>query len=120
MLELLGGAEVVLVGQGCEALQEAHRAGRLFAGGAFGLRCLEVPESRHPHRPAAGFEHSMEALLAAVETLHRERPFTVLLATGGVYRLPLAQAIGSRFGVLAVAGVSPLVGWLEGQPMGGP
>lgn len=120
LLELLGGAEVVLVGHGCEALQEAHRAGRLFAGGAFGLRCLEVPESRHPHRPAAGFEHSMEAVLAAVETLHRERPFTVLLATGGAYRLPLAQAIGSRFGVLAVAGASPLVGWLEGQPMGGP
>ncbi len=115
LLELLGGAEVVLVGHGCEALLEAHRAGRLFAGGAFGLRCLEVPESRHPHRPAAGFEHSLEALLAAVEALHRERPFTVLLATGGAYRLPLAQAIGSRFGVLAVAGASPLVGWLEGR-----
>ncbi|MBD2720080.1 hypothetical protein [Synechococcus sp. FACHB-909] len=113
LLELLGGAEVVLVGHGSEALQEAHRAGRLFAGGAFGLRCLEVPESRHPHRPAAGFEHSLEALLADVEVLHRERPFTVLLATGGAYRLPLAQAIGSRFGVLAVAGASPLVGWLE-------
>ncbi len=113
LLKLLGGAEVVLVGHGCEALQEAHRAGRLFAGGAFGLRCLEVPESRHPHRPAAGFEHSLEALLADVEVLHRERPFTVLLATGGAYRLPLAQAIGSRFGVLAVAGASPLVGWLE-------
>ncbi|WP_216911943.1 MULTISPECIES: hypothetical protein [unclassified Synechococcus] len=113
LLELLGGAEVVLVGHGCEALQEAHRAGRLFAGGAFGLRCLEVPESRHPHRPAAGFEHSLEALLADLEALHRERPFTVLLATGGAYRLPLAQAIGSRFGVLAVAVTSPLVGWLE-------
>lgn len=115
LLELLDGAEVVLVGQGCEALQEAHRAGRLFAGGAFGLRCLEVPESCHPHRPAAGFEHSLEALLADVEELHRERPFTVLLATGGAYRLPLAQAIGSRFGVLAVAVTSPLVGWLEGR-----
>lgn len=115
LLELLGGVEVVLVGQGCEALQEAHRAGRLFAGGAFGLRCLEVPESRHPHRPAAGFEHSLEALLTEVETLHRERPFTVLLATGGAYRLPLAQAIASRFGVLAVAGASPLAGWLEGR-----
>ncbi|MCP9838863.1 hypothetical protein KBY84_15285 [Cyanobium sp. N.Huapi 1H5] len=115
LLELLGGAEVVLVGHGGEALQEAHRAGRLFSGGAFGLRCLEVPESRHPHRPAAGFEHSLEALLADVETLYRERPFTVLLATGGAYRLPLAQAIGSRFGVLAVAGASPLVGWLEGH-----
>jgi hypothetical protein len=55
-----------------------------------------------------------------VEALHRERPFTVLLATGGAYRLPLAQAISSRFGVLAVAGASPLVGWLEGQPDGRP
>ncbi len=113
LLELLGGAEVVLVGHGSEALQEAHRAGRLFAGGAFGLRCLEVPESRHPHRPAAGFDHSLEALLVDLEALHRERPFTVLLATGGAYRLPLAQAIGSRFGVLAVAVSSPVVGWLE-------
>ncbi len=119
LLELLGGAEVVLVGHGCEALLEAHRDGRLFAGGAFGLRCLEVPESRHPHRPAAGFEYSLEALLADVETLYRERPFTVLLATGGAYRLPLAQAIGGRFGVLAVAGSSALVEWLEGQPVGG-
>ncbi len=117
LLELLGGAEVVLVGHGCEAQLEAHRSGRLFLDGAFGLRCLEVPESRHPHRPAAGFEQSLEALLTDVEALHRERPFTVLLATGGAYRLPLAQAIGSRFGVLAVAGASPLVGWLEdGRP----
>jgi hypothetical protein len=59
-------------------------------------------------------------LIADVEALHRERPFTVLLATGGAYRLPLAQAIGSRFGVLAVVGASPLVEWLEGRPVGAP
>jgi hypothetical protein len=118
LLELLGGAEVVLVGHGCEALQEAHRAGRLFAGGAFGLRCLEVPESRHPHRPAAGFEHSLDVLLADVEALHRERPFTVLLANGGAYRLPLAQAIGSRFGVLAVAAASSWWAGLHDQRLG--
>jgi hypothetical protein len=112
LLERLGGAEVVVVGQGVEVLQEAHRAGRLFAGGAFGLRCLEVPESRHPHRPAAGFELSLEALVVAVEELYRERPFTVLLAGTGAYRLPLAQAMVGRFGVLAVAAASPLLEWL--------
>ena len=112
LLAFLGGEEVVVVGEGTEALQAAHRAGRLFEGGAFGLRCLAAPQSRHPHRPAAGFEYSLEALVAAVEELHRERPFTVLLAEGGAYRLPLVQAIGSRFGVLAVAAASPLAGWL--------
>jgi hypothetical protein len=115
LLERLGGGEVVLVGEGpaaIAALQEAHRAGRLFAGGAFGLRCLAVPRSRHPERPAAGFEFSLESLVAEVEKLHRERPFTVLLAGGGAYRLPLVQAIGSRYGVLAVAVATDLAAWL--------
>ncbi len=118
LLERLGGGEVLLVGEGpeaTEALLEAHRAGRLFLGGAFGLRCLAVPESRHPQRPAAGFEYSLEALVAAVEALYEERPFTVLLAGGGAYRLPLAQAIGSRYGVLAVAGSTGLAAWLGAE-----
>ncbi len=118
LLERLGGGEVLLVGEApeaTEALLEAHRAGRLFPGGAFGLRCLAVPESRHPQRPAAGFEYSLEALVAAVEALYRERPFTVLLAGGGAYRLPLAQTIGSRYGVLAVAGATGLAAWLGGH-----
>jgi hypothetical protein len=119
LLERLGGGEVVLVGEGpeaTEALLAAHRDGRLFVGGAFGLRCLAVPESRHPHRPAAGFASSLEELVGAVEQLYRERPFTVLLTTGGSYRLPLAQAIVSRYGVLAVALASPVAAWLEGDP----
>ncbi|PSB36489.1 hypothetical protein [Aphanothece minutissima] len=123
LLERLGGGEVVLVGEGPEAvaaLQEAHRAGRLFAGGAFGLRCLAVPESRHPQRPAAGFEHSLEVLVTAVEALYQERPFTVLLAGGGAYRLPLVQAIGSRYGVLAVALASPLAAWLGAEAVAEP
>ncbi len=118
LLERLGGGEVLLVGEGpeaTEALLEAHQAGRLFPGGAFGLRCLAVPESRHPQRPAAGFEYSLEALVAAVEALYQERPFTVLLAWGGAYRLPLAQAIGSRYGVLAVAGATSLAAWLGAE-----
>lgn len=118
LLEQLGGGEVLLVGEtpdASEVLLAAHRAGRLFAGGAFGLRCLAVPESRHPHRPAAGFEASLEALLAAVEALYAERPFTVLLAGGGAYRLPLAQAMVSRYGVLAVAGATGLAAWLGGE-----
>lgn len=123
LLERLGGGEVVLVGEGPEAvaaLQEAHRAGRLFAGGAFGLRCLAVPQSRHPQRPAAGFEHSLEALVTAVEALYQERPFRVLLAGGGAYRLPLVQAIGSRYGVLAVALASPLAAWLGPEAVAEP
>lgn len=123
LLERLGGGEVLLVGEGPEAiaaLQEAHRAGRLFAGGAFGLRCLAVPQSRHPQRPAAGFEHSLEALVAAVEAHHAERPFMVLLAGGGAYRLPLVQAIASRYGVLAVALASPLAAWLGAEAVAEP
>ncbi len=123
LLERLGGGEVVLVGEGPEAvaaLQEAHRAGRLFAGGAFGLRCLAVPQSRHPQRPAAGFERSLEVLVTAVEALYQERPFTVLLAGGGAYRLPLVQAIGSRYGVLAVALASPLAAWLGAEAVAEP
>ncbi|KEF41545.1 MAG: hypothetical protein ER33_10695 [Cyanobium sp. CACIAM 14] len=112
LLEYLGGEELVVVGEGTEAIQAAHQAGHLFRGTAFGLRCLAAPESRHPHRPAAGFEHSLEELLAAVEQLYRERPFTVLLASGGAYRLPLVQAIHGRFGVLAVGVVTPLSRWL--------
>jgi hypothetical protein len=118
LLERLGGAEVLMVGEGpesTEALLEAHRAGRLFPGGAFGLRCLAVPQSRHPQRPAAGFEYSLEDLVAAVEALYQERPFTVLLAGGGAYRLPLAQVMLSRYGVLAVAGATGLAAWLGGH-----
>lgn len=118
LLERLSGAEVLMVGEGpeaTEALLEAHRAGRLFPGGAFGLRCLAVPQSRHPQRPAAGFEYSLEDLVAAVEALYQERPFTVLLAGGGAYRLPLAQAMLSRYGVLAVAGATGLAAWLGGH-----
>jgi hypothetical protein len=74
-----------------------------------------VPQSRHPQRPAAGFEYSLEALVAAVEALYQERPFTVLLAGGGAYRLPLAQTIGSRYGVLAVAVATGLAAWLGAE-----
>jgi hypothetical protein len=112
LLELLGGEEVVAVGEETEAILAAHRAGHLFAGGAFGLRCVATPESRHPHRPAAGFEYSLESLITAIEQLYRERPFTVLLANGGAYRLPLIQAIAGRFGVLAVGLVTPVADWL--------
>ncbi len=114
LLASLAGHEVLLVGDGTEALQRAHQEGQLFPGGAFGLRCLDVPESRHPARPAAGFEHSLEALVVAVEQLYRERPFTVLVTHAGAYRLPLLQAIASRFGVLAVA--IPRERWLEEGP----
>ena len=120
LLVRLAGEEVVMVGGSMEAIRETHQAGRLFPGGAFGLRCLEVPESRHPHRPAAGFEYSLERLVQGVEQLYRERPFTALVADGGAYRLPLAQAIADRFGVLAVAVSSPLAVWLEGTDVATP
>ncbi len=120
LLEFLVGEEVVVVAEDTEAIREAHQAGRFFEKGAFGLRCLAGPESRHPHRPAAGFEYSLEALVAATEQQYRERPFTVLLANCGAYRLPLAQAIASRFGVLAVVVASPLVSWLQGTPVESP
>jgi hypothetical protein len=39
----------------------------------------------------------------------------VLLAGGGAYRLPLVQAIGSRYGVLAVALATGPAAWLGGH-----
>ena len=101
-------------GTGRRRSRQAHQEGRLFQGEPFGLRCLAGPESRHPQRPAAGFEHSLETLITAVEQLYRERPFSVLVSHAGAYRLPLLQAIASRFGVLAV-GCSPAL-WLDASP----
>ncbi len=121
LLARLEGEEVVVVTtEGTEAIRDAHQTGLLFSGGAFGMRCIEAPQSHHPHRPLAGFEYSLEGLIAAVEQLYRERPFTVLLAHGGAYRLPLAQAITSRYGVLAVACASPVLAWLESTPVAAP
>ncbi|MFM7674248.1 MAG: hypothetical protein ACKO5F_01385 [Synechococcus sp.] len=109
LLAGLAGQEVVYVGPAAEAWRQAHREGVLFAAGAFGLRCLAGPASCHPRRPAAGFEDSLAECLEAVEALQRERPFAVLLADCGAYRLPLAGALRQRFGVRTVCGAGSLL-----------
>ena len=112
LLAELGGLEVLYVGDQAAAVQAAHRAGRCFRGDPFGLRVLDTPASRWPARPAGGLEESLAVLLEAVDGLYRQRPFAVLLADCGVYRLPLLRAVHQRYGVAALSSGRPLAGWL--------
>lgn len=112
LLAELGGLEVVYVGDRAAAVQEAHRAGRCFQGEPFGLRVLESPASCWPARPAASFAESLAVLLEGVDGLYRQRPFAVLLADCGAYRLPLLRAVHQRYGVAALSSGRPLASWL--------
>jgi hypothetical protein len=112
LLRDLGGLEVVYVGDGAAAVQEAHRAGRCFRGQPFGLRVMEGPASRWPARPSGGFEQSLAVLLENVDALYRQRPFDVLLADCGAYRLPLLRAVHQRYGVAAMSSGRPMSRWL--------
>lgn len=113
LLQQLVGLEVVYVGDRAEAVQAAHRTGRCFRGGPFGLRVLDTPASRWPERPAGGgFEATLAVLLEQVEGLYRQRPFAVLLADCGAYRLPLARTLHQRYGVAAVSSWRPMAAWL--------
>jgi hypothetical protein len=112
LLGELAGLEVVYVGDGAAAVQEAHRLGRCFRGQPFGLRVMEGPASRWPARPSGGFEQSLAVLLENVEGLYRQRPFDVLLADCGAYRLPLLRAVHQRYGVAAMSSGRPMAQWL--------
>jgi hypothetical protein len=112
-LEQLGGQELVVVSADGDAIRKAHQAGRLFRGAAFGLRVVPSPASRHPQRPAAGFEVSLEELIEVVDQLYRERPFGMLLTDSGAYRLPLAKAVVSRYGVSAICTNDAAARWLN-------
>lgn len=114
LLAELGGLEVVYAGEQAAAVQAAHQAGRCFRGAPFGLRVLEAPASRWPARPAGSFEESLAVLLEAVDGLYRQRPFAVLLADCGAYRLPLLHQVHQRYGVAALSSGRPLAGWLGG------
>lgn len=112
LLREWAGLEVVYVGDQAEAVQAAHRAGRCFRGDPFGLRVLPTPASGWPARPASGFRESLLLLLEAVDGLYRQRPFAVLLADCGAYRLPLMRAVHQRYGVAALSSGRPLATWL--------
>ncbi|MFZ0408880.1 MAG: hypothetical protein WAM11_12335 [Cyanobium sp.] len=115
LLSELGGLEVVYVGDQAAAVREAHRAGRCFRGEPFGLRVMEAPESLWPDRPATGFEQSLAVLLEGVDVLYRQRPFAVLMADCGAYRLPLLRAVHQRYGVAALSSGRPMARWLVGS-----
>jgi hypothetical protein len=115
LLGEIGGMEVLYVGDQAAAFREAHRAGRCFRGEPFGLRVLEAPASCWPARPASGFEQSVAALIGSVEALYAQRPFAVLLADCGAYRLPLLRVMHQRYGVAAVGSSRPMLGWLLGD-----
>jgi hypothetical protein len=112
LLREWAGLEVVYVGDQAEAVQAAHRAGRCFRGDPFGLRVLPTPASRWPARPAGSFRESLQLLLDAVDGLYSQRPFAVLLADCGAYRLPLMRAVHQRYGVAALSSGRPLAAWL--------
>ena len=112
LLADLGGLEVLYVGTQARAVQAAHRAGRCVRGEPFGLRVLEPPVSCWPARPAGSFEESLAVLLEAVDGLYRQRPFAVLLADCGAYRLPLLRAVHQRYGVSGLSSHLPMAGWL--------
>ena len=114
LLAELAGLEVVYVGDQAAAVQMAHRAGRCFRGEPFGLRVLDTPASRWPARPAGGMEESLAVLLEAVDGLYRQRPFAVLLADCGAYRLPLLRTVHQRYGVAALSSGRPMTSWLVG------
>jgi hypothetical protein len=112
LLAELGGLEVVYVGERAAAVQAAHRQGLCFRGEPFGLRVVEMPASRWPARPAGGLGESLALLLEVVDGLYRQRPFALLLADCGAYRLPLLRAAHQRYGVAALSSGRPLAGWL--------
>ena len=115
LLERLGGQELMVVSEHGEAIREAHQAGRLFLGEPFGLRCVTPPASRHPQRPAAGYELSLEGLVEVVEQAYQERPFELMIVDCGAYRLPLAQAVVSRYGVTTLCTADGMAGWLNAR-----
>jgi hypothetical protein len=104
LLAELGGLEVLYVGERAAAVQAAHRQGLCFRGAPFGLRVVDTPASRWPARPAGGFGESLAVLLEVVDGLYRQRPFALLLADCGAYRLPLLRAAHQRYGVAALGG----------------
>ena len=65
-----------------ESLRPTGTVGCLRGGGRSACAAWRCRRAAIPHRPAAGFALSLEALVGAVEQQYRERPFTVLLATG--------------------------------------
>ena len=112
LLSVLGGHEVIYVGDEAAAVQQAHRAGRCFRGEPFGLRVVPMPESRWPARPAGGFMACLAALLETIDGLYRQRPFAILLADCGAYRLPLLRAVHQRYGVPGLSSDRPMARWL--------
>jgi hypothetical protein len=109
LLDSLGGREVVYVGWSWQTVLEQHRSGRAFrlfddrSIGPYGLRCVAMPESRHPHRPQGGFQDSLDRLIETIEHEHAARPIELLLVDQGAYRLPLLDQIERQHGIAAVA-----------------
>ncbi|MFM7314997.1 MAG: hypothetical protein ACKO0M_17870 [Cyanobium sp.] len=109
LLESLAGREVVYVGWASTMVLEQHRSGRAFrlfrdrSMDPYGLRCVPMPDSRHPRRPHGGFRESLEQLVEAISREHAARPIDLLLVDQGAYRLPLLDQIERRHGISAVA-----------------
>jgi hypothetical protein len=54
----------------------------------------------------------LAALLETIDGLYRQRPFAILLADCGAYRLPLLRAVHQRYGVPGLSSDRPMARWL--------
>lgn len=109
LLERMAGREVLVVSWSAQAVLDQHRSGRAFrlfhdrVIVPYGLRVLDLPESRHPQRPHAGFRESLQDLIDAVDRENSARPIDLVLVENSAYRLPLLSALQSR----AIPGIGP-------------
>jgi hypothetical protein len=114
LYRLMAGREVLYVGPHGAAVLDQHRSGRAFrlfvdqVIEPYGLRVVAPPESRYPQRPERGFSASLDGLIQAVEAEYGRKPFALLLADCGAYRLPLLEHVASQLGVRGVALAQPL------------
>lgn len=106
---VMAGQEVLYVGPHSEAILNQHRSGRAFrlfldrTIAPYGLRAVPAPESHYPQRPDRGFSASLDGLIKQVVGEFQRKPFGLLLADCGAYRLPLLDELRARCGVRGVA-----------------
>lgn len=111
---LMARQEVLYVGPHGSLVLEQHRSGRAFrlfhdqVIEPYGLRVVNPPESWPPNRPEQGFTASLHALIRNAGQAYQRKPFQVLLADCGAYRLPLLDALHHRYGVMGIAVGLPL------------
>ena len=105
----LADEEVLYVGPAARFVQQQHESGRawqLYEGSttqARGVRCLEPPDGRYPHRPGGGLSHAVAEMIEVIKRWHTDRPFQVAVVSGAAYRLPLCQELCRSLNIRCIA-----------------